>query len=329
MARAGWFEALRVWADARGCRVACGHPGVLDIVRAELDRRRLDGELNSEFCEKALPLFGYHARSDPGWVKTVIVLSLPRPAHRVTFNPPGGPVQLIVPPTYQRDRATAADIRAELAAGPLAGSVRLERLDAPLKAVSVRLGLVTYGRMNVTHAPGAGTYHQLVGLATDAPLPADAATALAAPFGSGPAPVGLSPECEGCFACQEACPTQAIGSDRFLLHAERCLTYHVERADSWPDWLPASAHRCLVGCMACQEACPVNRGLLRFEDLEPVFTAAETERLLAEPTGPAKDEVDDLWRDIQAKLAELGLPGYESILGRNLAAVLAARRAAA
>ena len=324
-----WFQQLGVWAKEKGCRVACGHPGVLDIVRAELDKRGLDGELNPEFCEKALPPFGYHAGSDPGWVRTVIVLSLPRPAHRVTFSPPGGQVQLIVPPTYQRYRPTASDIRAELAAGPLAGPVRLESLDAPLKAVSVRLGLVTYGRMNVTHAPEVGTYHQLIGFATDAPLPGDAATVLTAPFGTGPAPAGMSPECEGCFACQEACPTQAIDSDRFLLHAERCVTYHVEQPDPWPGWLPAAAHQCLVGCLACQQACPRNKGLLRLEDLEPAFTTAETERLLAEPTGPAKDTVDDLWRDIQAKLTELGLPGYEPILGRNLAAVLAARRAAA
>ncbi len=113
------------------------------------------------------------------------------------------------------------------------------------------------------------------------------------------------------------------------------------RGHPWPEWLPPTAHNCLVGCLACQEACPQNAGRLRVVDLEPVFTEEETALLLgsASPatgsatgsatslaTGPGSSRRGRVWRGIKAKLAGYGLAGYEKNLPRNLAACLEAGR---
>jgi len=122
------------------------------------------------------------------------------------------------------------------------------------------------------------------------------------------------PACENCRVCLEACPTGAITEERFLLHAERCLTWHNEISGGWPDWLPADAHHCLVGCLKCQEVCPQNQGRLRYESLDVSFDASETDLILS---GQCEND-----EGIKAKLTEIGLAGYAPVLGRNLKALM-------
>ena len=93
------------------------------------------------------------------------------------------------------------------------------------------------------------------------------------------------------------------------------------RGLEWPDWVPARAHHCLVGCLACQRACPAN-SKLRVEDSAVRFSFAET-RALVETDAAQTDRAEI---GIRAKLAWLGQPGLEPVLGRNLRALLAARR---
>ena len=124
--------------------------------------------------------------------------------------------------------------------------------------------------------------------------------------------------CESCGECETACPTGAIGSDRVLLHAERCLTLANEATATFPDWLPSSAHHCLIGCLLCQRACPEN-ARLEVEDTGIVFTAEETAALLA---GSA-EAVGSTREALRKKLGALGLTD-DTTIGRNLRAMLTA-----
>ena len=188
-----------------------------------------------------------------------------------------------------------------------------------MKNVASRVGLVTYGRNNITYSGRLGSYHRLVAVATDADF-GEVAQADAVALAPEPERV-LSPECEGCAVCLAVCPTGAISEDRFVVHADRCLTFHNEKTDPWEPWLKPTFHNCLVGCMVCQEACPRNAGALTVRDSPVEFTEEETECLLAGAAGvmPAGDPV---WDQVAAKIREIGLAGYESVLGRNLAALL-------
>ncbi len=304
---------LRKWADERGYLISWGEPSMLDQIREELERRRSAGEFDEDFLRQYLGEFPYLRDVDWPLVRTVGVIVMPRPAHVVTFQLETRRLETVVPPTYVRYKETSRLIVHELAVSLSKAGYRVAPLNVPLKSLAARLGLVTYGRNNITYAKGFGSFHQLVGFASDGdfgPTPE--------PATPGPA---LSQDCTNCSACRRSCPTGAIGDDRFLLHAERCLTFWNERQESWPDWLPASGHNSLVGCLACQEVCPQNAGLLRSEAVEEIFTAAETVALMAD-TG---NRAGTLWDGIRAKLASIGLPDHELEIGRNLRALLAAQ----
>jgi epoxyqueuosine reductase len=304
--RAGMVGDLTAWAENRGWAVALGPARVADETRSELAERTRVGELEAVFAETWLKRFDLPA----GASGTPIVIAVPRPAHRIRFRTPDGDIETIVPPTYVGDPQTEATVRRELEAFLGLASETLRPLEAPLKAVAVRLGLARYGRNNIAYVPGMGSYFQLVGALTD--------LALELPAGWEPHEYWGVPECESCEACGSACPTGAICEDRFLLHAERCLTYFNERPGLWPAWLPSSVHHCLVGCLYCQDVCPLNAGRLTVKDAELVFDLEESSLLIAdgaERSGP-------VWDRIWTKVAQLGLQGYETTFGRNLRALL-------
>jgi epoxyqueuosine reductase len=306
------IETLKRWAAERGYQVGWGLPSAIGAAREDVLSRRCSGEIDAAFFEANLASF---ESFEMPWVgpATVVVVVMPRPAHVVSFTVDGRVIDAVFPPTYVRYQPLFEEVRRDLQEHGLSGA-RVERLKVPLKSLAARLGLVRFGRTNVTYAPGFGSYLQLFGYVTDAPLPL--------PEGWQPREPELLPECEGCSVCLAGCPTEAIREDRVLLHGERCLTVVNERTGEWPGWIPPSAHNCIIGCLLCQRPCPANPEL-PVERMDVVFTAEETEALLGDGGahgGPA-------WDGVRAKLGRLGLPDQEQqVLGRNLRALLAARQ---
>ncbi len=227
------------------------------------------------------------------------------------FDLEEGSLSAVLPPTYLRYRSTFEDVRRDLEDNALPG-VPIDHLGEPLKAIAARLGLVRYGRNNVSYVPGAGSYIQLCGYVTAVHLE---------PSGEEEAEPRLLDQCEGCSKCQDVCPTGAIGADRVLLRAERCLTLLNENPGVWPDWVPASAHRCLLGCLLCQRGCPANPRL-RVEETGLRSSKRETQELL----NPDREGDERAEGGLRAKLAWLGQPRAEPVLGRNLQALIGARR---
>ncbi len=306
------IEALRRWAGERGYMVAWGPVEVVEEARAEIVRRHSSAEVDDGFYREELQSLAQgEALRD---CERVVVVSMPRPAHLVGFEMDGGRLEALLPPTYLRYRQTFEDVRQDLESNGLAGA-RLDHLVWPLKSVAARLGLIRYGRNNIAYAGHIGSYMQLCAFLTGAPLPL--------PQGWRPTEPELLPECDGCGACMAACPTGAIGDDRVLLHAERCLTHLNENPGDWPGWLPKSSHHCLIGCLLCQRVCPANPEL-PIERTGLRFSAADTRSLLGdtEPGGYRPET------GMGHKLAWLGQPGVQPVLGRNLRALLAARKTA-
>ncbi len=301
-------HAILEWAESRGYDLGWIEPAAIGEILAEIEERRRGGGFDEAFASENLSFDArLSARADP-W--KILVVVMPRPAHLARFLVGGRAIETVLPPTYQRYRPTFEDVRNDLAGSVLRGAT-VETLSVPLKLLSARLGLVRYGRNNLTYSPSAGSYLQLLGYLTDAELPAEARRTLQAP--------ALLDDCEGCHVCEALCPTSAIGGDRLLLHVERCLTLANETAGSWPSWVPEAAHNCLIGCLACQRLCPANPELPT-ADSGVVFTEEETNALLAggERNGLA-------WVGIRGKLEALGQPYQEDVLGRNLEALLHAR----
>jgi epoxyqueuosine reductase len=300
-------HALRRWAESRGYLVAWGPPTLVQWARADLDRRRDAGEIEPAFARDNL---AFNSSPPPAATDTwrLLMVAMPRPAHLVAFVVGGRSVETILPPTYVRYRPTFEEVRLDLIANVLSAST-VEQMDAPLKTLASRLGLIRYGRNNLAYAPHIGSYLQLLGYATDADLPVDPAWR--------PCEPSLLEECESCGVCEALCPTAAIAPERVLLHAERCLTLANELPGDWPAWAPASAHHCLVGCLMCQRSCPANPEL-RVENTGVRFDEKESAMLLG-----GGDRLGPVWNGIRAKLEPLGLSYQEAVIGRNLRAFLA------
>lgn len=301
-------KELQKWAAERGYRVAWGSVDRVGAARADIAALGASGEIEERFYRAELAPMAENQFGDTE--RTVVMVAVPRPAHLVGFELDRGRVDLVMPPTYLRYRWLFEEVRQDLAAQVLVGA-RVKHFNWPLKATAARLGLIRYGRNNVTYAEGIGSYLQLCGYLTDAALPETEPL-------PGPQPL---PECADCGACEAVCPTGAIDSDRFLLHAERCLTLANEQGGAWPPWVSSRMHTCLVGCLECQRSCPVNPKL----EVAPsgiTFSAEETRLLLdSDPAHHPHSETG-----IARKLAWLGQPGLIQVLGRNLHAVLNAKR---
>jgi epoxyqueuosine reductase len=299
------------WAARRGYRIAWGSWDVVPELFEEFSGRRRRAELDGDFDRAFLGWFSEPLAQKDGPPQWVVLVAVPSPAHSLTFRFDAKTRRLLLPPTYVGYRATTGAVLSDLSRNVFGGSP-VEPLKAPLKAAAVRLGLVRYGRNNVTYAEGLGSYVQLVGGVTGEDLSEGAAA---------PRPAASLDACLSCTACADACPTQAIPAERFLLHAERCLVYFNERPDPFPEWISPAAHRCAIGCMACQQVCPANRGLFKVERNAATLTNAETEAILSEN---ADHQIPAL-RSAEEKLASLGLTEPGAVLWRNVRAALSRR----
>ena len=300
------IEKLQEWARQRGYQVAWGPGSVAETAQHEIEARRSGSEIDGDFFDNELKSV-VSARNDDAR-QNVVVVATPRPAHSVRFDTGEKSFEALLPPTYFRYRALFEDVRMDLEENGLPGA-HVEHLAGPLKAIAARLGLVRYGRNNVGYAKGFGSYIQLCGYWTDAKLPPVERNA-----GSEPS---LLPQCSDCGICMSVCPTGAIPEDRVLLKAERCLTFMNENPGEWPEWVDLQAHSCLLGCLECQRVCPANPEL-RVECTGLSFSPAETRMLLS---GVSTTD-GRLESSIRIKLAWLGQPYVEPVLGRNLKALM-------
>ncbi|MGZ4198920.1 MAG: 4Fe-4S double cluster binding domain-containing protein [Thermoleophilia bacterium] len=299
--------------EARGWRAAVTPVSRLADLRAEIESRQAD------MAPAVTTVVGRNLDDAPPRAvrtpRSLIVVAVPHACARVTVVAGDEEIAVPIPTTYCHHDEIRATVAATLAAslGAVGLSAALMRL--PEKLLAVCAGLARYGRNNIAYVDGWGSFVELVACVSDLAPGPDPWT--------GPR---LLPRCDSCEACRHACPTGAIGEDRFLLHGERCLTLLNESGRPFPDWLDPAWHHCLWGCLRCQRACPEDRAV-RDEIAE---TAAFDERetgLLLRGIDHGLLEREPLLRD---KLGDLGLLGYDDAflgvaLARNLGALLGAR----
>ena len=264
------------------------------------------GLVDLELQRTYLSEFGYRPPARVSAARSIIVVAIPQPQLRVTFTLDGERVPALVPPTYPEramDRRILALLRQVLEP---AGYWVAEAL-LPKKLLAVRSGLSEYGRNNISYISGLGSFYGLVTAYSD--LPATDGEWREA---------RVMERCERCTACLQFCPSGAISRDRFLLHAERCISFHNEKHGviPFPDWIDPSWHNCLMGCLHCQSVCPENRQVRDWVVGEEVFSQGETSLLLDGMP------FNQLPAETLGKLKQLHLDAYEGPLPRNLRALL-------
>jgi epoxyqueuosine reductase len=277
----------------------------LSDLKAEIEGHHRRGLFAGEFYA----MLGRHLsfalpRALPA-ARSIVIVAVPAPTVRASFVVDGRAYEFVVPPQYTRHTETRETVRATLAETVASRGFGLAPAKLPLKLLAAGSGLGMYGRNNVVFVPTMGSHHQLVAFFSDAPSADEWDEPL------------VMARCQDCSACIKACPTGAIAAERFLLRAERCLTFFNEDPGAFPDWIDPRWHNALVGCIHCQRVCPANAEVDGEREPLVEFDSGETQALL----GGA--QLDRLAAPTVAKLTDAGLFDCIEALPRNLAALLA------
>ena len=122
--------------------------------------------------------------------------------------------------------------------------------------------------------------------------------------------------CENCLVCLKNCPTGAISEKRFLINAEKCITFFNEYEDDFPQWVKPEWHNSLMGCMSCQLKCPKNAAFANKPKVIVSFTEEETIMLLD------KVSLESLPEATIKKLEDIEMTSNYSFLSRNIKILL-------
>jgi len=296
----------------KGRIVSVQHLGEL---QEGIEGHHRQGLFDEEFYQKWLAGFVFSPPDSLPGARSLIVVATPQPQFRVVFTWNGEKLPFLIPPTYVDYKETKERVK-ELLAGILGpAGYRVEQAKLPEKLLTVRSGLGAYGKNNICYVPGMGSFHEPVAFYSDLPCREDNWQELQ-----------MMERCQNCSACLRHCPTGAIPStplragtsERFLLHAERCITFHNEKPGNipFPTWLDPSWHNCLVGCLHCQRVCPENKDFLERVEEGSEFSEEETALILeGVPFDQLPAETASLWE-------RLGLSADYDIYPRNLGVLL-------
>jgi epoxyqueuosine reductase len=201
-------------------------------LKKEIEAHHHKGLLDEELYDEYLASFDFECQQKLPAAKSLVIGSIPQPQVRVVFKWEKDAYPVVIPPAY--NSSTNMHLADLLKAFLGAAGYQLKTVRLPEKLLAVRSGMARYGKNNITYIEGMGSFHSPVVFISDFPCRQDA---------------WIEPRilehCETCSACMKACPTDAIGSDRFLLHAERCITFHNERSKDFAKWLSPAWHNCL------------------------------------------------------------------------------------
>lgn len=303
MKKARLYRTLYTNLKSRGIQAKITSIRHLIDLEKEIEAKHQAGYFNEDFFRKWLAQFKFSIPDTFREAKSIIVTAAPQPQVRVTFTWKNKSYPLIIPPTYRYDTDQQVQAGLEEVLGP--EGYKLEKMVLPMKFLAVSSGLAQYGRNNITYIEGLGSFYRLKGYFTDLPFEEDA---------------WFEPRvmeaCSDCGVCEKICPTGAIHNDRFMIHAEKCLTFMNEGEEAFPEWADHSWHNCLVGCMKCQLICPQNKTFKDWIEDQSQYDESETELLLK---GVSKSALPE---ETMEKLEKTGLLEYLELLPRNLGVLL-------
>ena len=278
----------------------------LDDIRSDFEQLHAQGSFDEVFFNERLDHYIFEPPEDMPDAKSIIIIAVRQARIRVYFTTSGKTYSVIIPPTYSDD----TDKRAFRILNHALGDFGYRVSDAvlPVKALAVRCGLAEYGKNNITYIQGWGSFFRLKAFYTDMPFSTDTWQEYT-----------IMDCCDTCTACLKKCPAGAISDDRFVFHAERCLTLLNEGASPFPEWIGPTWHNCLVGCMICQDVCPANKDYTNWIVEDGAFSEEETSMILK---GVSENKIP---LETKEKLEKLDMMEYYDLLGRNLGVLIRVR----
>jgi epoxyqueuosine reductase len=173
----------------------------------------------------------------------------------------------------------------------------------PERELAQRAGLGWIGKNTMLIDPRRGSYSFIASVLTNLDI------ALDLPF--------EADRCGTCRACLDACPTNAIVTER-TLDARRCISFWtIEHRGEFPPGVGATLGDWVFGCDACQDVCPWNQRFARMPGDEVLRSDGSLASLdLMELAGMSDAEINARFRG--TALMRAGAAG----LRRNALAIL-------
>jgi epoxyqueuosine reductase len=260
----------------------------LGDLQEEIEGRYREGLFDQELYQTYLAAFTFRPPDSLPEARSIIIVAIPQPQTQVTFTwacpeprpehsrresrRDGEAVRFIIPPTYF-EQGTETGVRELLARVLEPLGYRVAEAVLPKKLLAVRSGLAAYGKNNISYVPGMGSFHGLVAVYSDLPAQED--------HWRKPQ---MMESCRNCSACLRHCPVGAITSERFLLRAERCITFHNEKPGDvpFPAWMDPSWHNCLIDAFTARgsarrtrNSCTGSKRGWNFRRRRPLFFCRE------------------------------------------------------
>ena len=108
-----------------------------------------------------------------------------------------------------------------------------------------RSGLGWVGKHTLLLNPKKGSYFFLAELILDIELDYDSP---------------IKDHCGTCTRCIDACPTEAISPEGYVMDGSKCISYlTIELKDAIPEAFQGKMRNYMYGCDICQQVCPWNR----------------------------------------------------------------------
>jgi epoxyqueuosine reductase len=272
-------------------------------LKYEIEECLSQGKIDAGLYEKYITHFEFDVTTHLPRACSIIITAAPQPQRKITFHFNGHTYSAMIPPTYYND--TDDQIRNMLQNILNSNDYQLYPAALPLKLLAVYSGMAKYGKNNIAYIESLGSFVRLKAFLSD--MPTGRSDWL------GPR---VMKECDRCKACLNGCPTRAIVPDRFLIHAERCITFLNEGNEEFPEWINPAWHNSLIGCMKCQLVCPVNKRFVKWVEEGEDFNEAETQLIL---NGVPLDRIPP---ETAHKLNRCYMLECLDVLPRNLGALL-------
>ncbi len=276
----------------------------LKELQEEINEWKRKGLITEKFFKQNYGEFTFHPPSTLHNACSIIIIGIPQKITPVNFFHNGERYQTVVPPTYiySKLRATCKEILSKILDKK---GYSVDYAILPLKLLAVKSGLAKYGKNNICYINGMGSFTRLQAFYTNYEFPTDNWYEKQ-----------IMKSCTTCSLCQKVCPNQCIPKNRFLIHADRCLTYLNENEGDIPLWVIAQSHNALIGCMHCQIVCPQNKKFLQLYEQSIDLSEDEISVILKKTP---REHIPPI---LAKKLAKLNLDEYYSLLGRNLSVLM-------
>jgi len=284
--------------------------GIVPFNRLAELRREIEDWHQKKFIDETLYKsylsdFNFNKAGSSFKPESVIIVAIPQPQYRLYFNIRNKCLPVIIPPTYVNSYKINQEVAALLNRFVAGTGFMVELAILPEKLLAVRSGLSKYGKNNISYIEGLGSFYQLEAFFSNVPCSDENW------FDE-----RELEKCSDCKICLKNCPTGAITTSRFLLRAEKCLTFLNEGDEEFPAWIKPEFHNCLIGCIRCQIVCPYNRSVISWIEDIGEFSSEETEKLLSGL------QPDSLPQSIIEKMSLIDFNRHLHRIPRNLRALI-------